>query len=210
MRYNLINERRVEPIKSAVVDGFIYSSPSDEFLDAHGIGYPFVPVQQPPSEEFCWYNYKYVIKDGVITMEFFPVYYSKEDLKNQYQGKINQIFHEAEEFKNSGEIEYPVTGKKYIPRWVFEFYNTVMICSSAMFPTVDSTIDVSAVDGTSDPMTQVEFMALYQYLIGYYMTVTNEQNAQIRALYAKIAALDEDSDSSSGENNSGTDESETI
>ena len=99
------------------------------------------------------------------------------------------MYNASEDYKNNGKILYPVTGKEYIPRWCYEFYNAVLIGKDTYFPTPESTLDVAAVDGTTDAMTFEQFVALYAYIAGRFMNVTAAQNLDIKALTDKIKAL---------------------
>ena len=106
-----------------------------------------------------------------------------------YTAQIVEIYQSAETYKNDGQITYPGTGKNYIPRWVYEFYNAVLIGKDSYFPTPESTIDITAVDGTTDAMTFTEFVTFYGFLIQSYMVTTATQNAEIKTLTDKRKEL---------------------
>lgn len=191
MRYNLI-DGRPQKITVAVIDGFRISNPTDAQLDAAGIGYEYTPTDPPEVTD----ETKKLVHDYVTTGPTLADYWqivdkTTDELVAMYIEQIHTIYNSAENYKNDGKILYPATGKEYIPRWVYEFYNAVLIKLDAYFPTPESTIDVTAVDGSSDKMTMAQFVDFYGFLIGAYMTATAEQNAEIKTLTDKIKELGE-------------------
>lgn len=190
-RYELINDRP-KLIKSAVINGMIVSNPTDAQLDANNIGYAYTETNPPEiTDETKKLTHSYIVVGRTIADNWEIVDKSNEELRAMYIDQITAIYNSAESYKNDGKILYPGTGKEYIPRWVYEFYNAVLIKLDAYFPTPESVIDVTAVDGTSDKMTMAQFVDFYGYLIGAYMTATAEQNAEIKALTDKIKELGE-------------------
>ena len=195
MRYELVSGYPKE-ITQVTVNGMIYTNPSDSFLDSNGIGYIRVKLDPPePSDETKKIIHTYEIINNLITDVYTEVEKTDQELIEMYISQITAIYNTAEDYKQDGKILYPVTGKEYIPRWVFEFYNTALINKDSYFPTAESTIDVSAVDGTSDKMTFQEFVQFYYYLIMQYMSYTNTQNEDIAVLTAKIKELRDESES---------------
>lgn len=193
MRYELI-DGQPSLITKVTVDGMLYTNPSDSFLDENEIGYTRTIIPSPEvSDETKKLIHTYDVIDGSITDVWTEVEKTNEELISLYLDKITDIYNTAEDYKQDGKILYPVTGKEYIPRWVFEFYNTALINKDSYFPTAESTIDVAAVDGTSDKMTFQEFVQFYYYLISQYMTYTNTQNEDIAELTAKIKELRDES-----------------
>ena len=189
MKYDLINGQPKE-IKRLVLDGIIYTNPSDSLLEANNIGYSREIVAPPElTDETKKLTHTYAIIEGAITDVWTVVDKTPEELIDMYIDQITTIYNTAEDYKNDGKILYPVTGKEYIPRWVFEFYNTALINKDSYFPTAESTIEVTAVDGSSDEMTFSEFVQLYGFLIGSYMTYTAVQNGDIKTLTDKIKEL---------------------
>lgn len=189
MRYNLV-DGRPQKITVATIGGMKVSNPTDAMLDASGIGYTYTPTDPPEvTNETKKLLHDYVTSGRTIADLWQIVDKSKQELIDLYTAQITEIYNTAESYKTDGVIEYPVTGKGYIPRWVYEFYNAMLISSTALFPTPESTQDIAAVDGSTDAMTQAEFMALYQYLITSYAGYTAAQNAQIKTLTDKIRAL---------------------
>lgn len=193
MRYELI-DGKPSLIAKVTVDGMLYTNPSDSFLDENEIGYTRTIVPSPEvSDETKKLIHTYEVIDGSITDVWTEVWKTNEELINLYIEQITDIYNTSENYKHDGKILYPVTGKEYIPRWVFEFYNTALINKDSYFPTAEATIDVAAVDGTSDKMTFQEFVQFYYYLISQYMTYTNTQNEDIAELTAKIKELRDES-----------------
>ena len=193
MRYELI-DGQPSLITKVTVDGMLYTNPSDSFLDENEIGYTRTIIPSPEvSDETKKLIHTYEVIDGSITDVWTEVGKTNEELISLYIDQIADIYNTAEDYKQDGKILYPVTGKEYIPRWVFEFYNTALINKDSYFPTAESTIDVAAVDGTSDKMTFQEFVQFYYYLISQYMSYTNTQNDDIAALTAKIKELRDES-----------------
>ena len=189
MRYNLI-DNRPQKITVAIIDGFKVSNPTDAQLDAAGIGYSYTPTDPPEvTDETKKLLHDYVTSGRTIADYWQIVDKTADELIAMYTAQITDIYNTAESYKTDGVIEYPVTGKGYIPRWVYEFYNAMLISSTALFPTPESKQDIAAVDGSTDAMTQVEFLQLYQYLITSYAGYTAAQNAQIKALTDKIKEL---------------------
>lgn len=189
MKYELINGQP-KPIKKITINGMIYTNPSDSLLEENNIGYTRTVVPQPElSDDTKKLTHTYEIVNNSITDVWIEVDKTPEELINMYQSQIEEIYNTAEEYKNDGKILYPVTNKEYIPRWVFEFYNTALINKDAYFPTEESTIEVSAVDGSTDTMTLQEFLQFYLYLISSYATYTDTQNDDIKELVDKIKAL---------------------
>ena len=192
MRYELI-DNRPQKITTAIIDGMKVSNPTDAQLDAAGIGYEYEPVTPPiVTDETKKLEHEYLITGRAIGDLWSIVDKTKQELIDLYTAQITDIYNTAEAYKTDGIIEYPVTGKGYIPRWVYEFYNAMLISSTALFPTPESTQDIAAVDGSTDAMTQAEFTALYQYLITSYAGYTAAQNAEIKTLTDKIKELRND------------------
>ena len=189
MRYNLV-DNRPQKITVATIDSMKVSNPTDAMLDAAGIGYTYTPTDPPEvPDETKKVIHDYVTSGRTIADLWTIVDKSKQELIDLYAAQITDIYNTAEAYKTDGVIEYPVNGKGYIPRWVYEFYNAMLISSTALFPTPESTQDIAAVDGSTDAMTQAEFVALYQYLITSYAGYTATQNAEIKTLTDKIKAL---------------------
>lgn len=189
MRYDLINGQ-VIPIKKAVINGMMVSNPPDTMLDENGIGYTRTVVDPPEvTDETQKLEHQYQIQDGSIVDVWTIADKTSQELIDLYISQITDIYNSAEDFKNDGKILYPTTGKEYIPRWVFEFYNTALINKDSYFPTAESTIEVAAVDGSSTLMTFSEFVTFYGFLIASYMTYTNTQNEAIEILTDKIKEL---------------------
>ena len=189
MRYELI-DNRPQKITTAIIDGYKVSNPTDAMLDAVGIGYTYTPTDPPEvTDETKKLVHDYVTSGRTIADLWQIVDKSAAELIDMYISQITAIYNNAETYKNDGKILYPATGKEYIPSWVYEFYNAVLISSTALFPAPESTQDIAAVDGSTDAMTQAEFLQLYQYLITSYAGYTATQNAEIKALTDKIRAL---------------------
>lgn len=189
MRYNLI-DNRPQKITTAIIDGMKVSNPTDAMLDAAGIGYTYTQTDPPEvTDETKKLIHDYVTSGRTIADYWQIVDKSADELISMYIEQITAIYNSAENYKNDGKILYPVTNKEYIPRWVYEFYNAVLIKLDAYFPTAESTLTVTAVDGTSDDMTQAEFLTFYGYLIQTFMTATGVQNAEIKTLTDKIKEL---------------------
>ena len=188
-RYQLI-DNRPQKITVAIIDGFRVSNPTDAMLDAAEIGYEYTPTDPPEvTDETKKLVHDYVTSGRIIVDYWQIVDKTKQELIDLYTAQITEIYNTAESYKTDGVIEYPITGKGYIPRWVYEFYNAMLISSTALFPTPESKQDIAAVDGSTDAMTQAEFLALYQYLITSYAGYTATQNAQIKTLTDKIKEL---------------------
>ena len=189
MRYELIDNQPIQ-ISVVTIYGRRISNPSDALLDANNIGYTRTVIDPPEvTDETKKLLHSYAIENGSIVDVWSVTDKTAAELIDLYTAQINAIYTAAEEYKNDGKIEYPETGKEYIPRWCYEFYNAVLINHNNYFPTTESTIDIAAVDGTSDPMTFAEFVTFYAYLAGVYMTTTAAQNAVIKTLTDKIKAL---------------------
>ena len=189
MKYELINGQPRQ-IKKVTIGGMVYTNPTDSLLEENNIGYLLITAEPPEvDDETKKLTHTYEIVNGAIQEIWTVVDKTPEELISMYTAQIEAIYNTAESYKNDGIITYSVTGKGYIPRWVYEFYNAMLISSTALFPTPESTQDIASVDGSTDAMTQEEFMALYQYLITSYAGYTAEQNAQIKALTDKIKAL---------------------
>ena len=189
MRYELI-DNRPQKITTAIIDGMRVSNPTDAILDAAGIGYTYTPTDPPEvTDETKKLIHDYVTSGRTIADYWQIVDKTADELIDMYISQITAIYNNAETYKNDGKILYPETGKEYIPRWVFEFYNTALINKDSYFPTAESTIDVAAVDGSTDTMTFAEFVTFYGYLIQTYMLATGTQNAQIKTLTDKIKEL---------------------
>ena len=188
MRYNLV-DGRPQKITVATIDGYKVSNPTDAQLDAAGIGYFYTPTDPPEVTETQKLEHTYAIQDGSIIDVWTVTDKTAQELIDLYTAQIVEIYNSAEQYKNDGQITYPATGKNYIPRWVYEFYNAVLIGKDSYFPTPESAIDITAVDGTTDAMTFTEFVTFYAYLVQRYMGVTAAQNLEIKALTDKIKEL---------------------
>lgn len=189
MKYELV-DGQPKPIKKVTIGGMIYTNPSDSLLEANNIGYTRTVVEPPTIEDDTKkLTHTYKVVKGAIKDVWTEVDKTPEELIDMYQSRIDEIYQQAENYKNNGRILYPATGKEYLPRWVFEFYNSALIMKDQYFPTDETEVAISAVDGTSDDMTFAQFAQLYGYLITVYMTATGEQNAQIAELNSLIAEL---------------------
>lgn len=189
MKYELVNGQPKQ-IKKITLDGMIYTNPSDSLLEANNIGYTRTVVQAPELDDNTKkLTHTYEVVNGSITDVWTVVDKTKDELIEMYQSQIDAIYQQAENYKNNGRILYPVTGKEYLPRWVFEFYNTALINKDSYFPTNESMVDISAVDGSTDSMSFADFVQLYGYLITVYMTATGQQNYEIAELNSLIEAL---------------------
>ena len=189
MRYELV-DNRPQKITVAIIDGFRVSNPTDAQLDAAGIGYSYTPTDPPEvTDETKKLVHDYVTSGRTIADLWQIVDKTAQELIDMYTAQIVEIYNSAEQYKNDGQITYPGTGKNYIPRWVYEFYNAVLIGKDSYFPTPESTIDITAVDGTTDAMTFTEFVTFYGFLIQSYMVTTATQNAEIKTLTDKIKEL---------------------
>ena len=189
MRYELV-DNRPQKITVATIDGYKVSNPTDAMIDAAGIGYTYTPTDPPEvTDETKKLVHNYVTSGRTIADYWQIVNKTKQELIDLYTAQIHEIYNTAEAYKNDGVIEYPVTGKGYIPRWVYEFYNAMLISSTALFPTLESKQDIASVDGSTDAMTAAEFVQVYQYLITSYAGYTAAQNAEIKTLTDKIKEL---------------------
>ncbi len=188
MRYNLI-DNQPKKIDVVTINGMTTSNPSDALLDSNGIGYTRTTIDPPEITDTQKLEHTYAIQDGSIIDVWTVTDKTADELIAMYTAQIVEIYQSAEEYKNDGQITYPATGKNYIPRWVYEFYNAVLIKLDAYFPTPESTIDVTAVDGTSDAMTQEQFLTFYAYLTQTFMLATAVQNSAIKTLTDKIKEL---------------------
>ena len=189
MKYELINGQPKQ-IKKATIGEMVYTNPTDALLEANNIGYSLITAGPPEvSDETKKLTHTYEIVNGAIQEIWTIVDKTPDELISMYTEQITDIYNTAESYKTDGIITYPVTGKGYIPRWVYEFYNTMIISTSALFPTPESTQDIAAVDGSTDAMTLEQFMGLFQFMISSYAGYTAEQNAQIKVLTDKIRAL---------------------
>ena len=192
MKYEF-NNGQPKVIKRANIGGMIYTNPPDSLLEANNIGFTRTVVEAPElDDETKKLVHTYEIVGRTITDVWTEVDKSNEELIEMYQSQIDAIYAEAEDFKNNGKITYPGTGKDYIPRWVFEFYNTALINKDSYFPTDEAEVPISAVDGTADNMTFSQFVQLYGYMITSYQTYTAAQNEQIAELNEQIATLTEE------------------
>lgn len=188
-RYELINDRP-KRIKSAVINGMIVSNPTDSQLDANNIGYTYTATNPPEiTDETKKLTHSYIVVGRTIADNWEIEDKSKDELRAMYIDQITAIYNSAENYKNDGKILYPATGKEYIPRWVYEFYNAVLIKLDAYFPTPESMLSVTAVDGSTDEMTMAQFLEFYGFLIQTFMTATGTQNAEIKTLTDKIKEL---------------------
>lgn len=189
MKYEFV-DNRPQKITTAIIDGMRVSNPTDAMLDAAGIGYEYTPTDPPEvTDETKKLLHEYVTSGRTIADYWQIVDKSAAELIDMYIDQITAIYNNAETYKNDGKILYPVTNKEYIPRWVYEFYNAVLIRLDDYFPTPEVTIGITAVDGTSDSMTKAEFLAFYAYLTQTFMTATGTQNAEIKTLTDKIKEL---------------------
>ena len=188
MRYQLIDG---EPWKITLVTikGRQISNPSDALLDANNIGYTRTIIDPPTITDTQRLLHSYAIDNGSIIDVWTVTDKTPAELIDMYTAQIVEIYQSAEQYKNDGQITYQATGKNYIPRWVYEFYNAVLIGKDSYFPTPESTIDITAVDGTTDAMTFSEFVTFYAYLVQRFMGVTAAQNLEIKALTDKIKEL---------------------
>lgn len=188
MRYELI-DNRPQKITVAIIDSMRVSNPTDAMLDTAGIGYELTTIDPPEITETQKLEHGWRIYGFAIEEVWTVTDKTADELIAMYVEQIHAIYNSAETYKNDGKILYPATGKEYIPRWVYEFYNAVLIKLDSYFPTAESTLTVTAVDGTSDEMTQTEFLTFYGYLIQTFMVATGTQNAQIKTLTDKIKEL---------------------
>lgn len=188
MRYELI-DNQPRQITVVTINGRKISNPSDVLLDANGIGYTRTTIDPPAVTDTQKLEHSYAIDNGSIVDVWAIADKTAAELIEMYTAQIVEIYNSAETYKNDGQITYPATGKNYIPRWCYEFYNAVLIKPENYFPTPESTLTVTAVDGTSDEMNFEQFATFYAYLAGTFMQATAGQNAEIKTLTDKIKEL---------------------
>lgn len=188
MRYNLADNKPV-PITNVTIDGMRISNPSDALLDANGIGYTRTVIDPPAITDTQKLEHSYAIENGSIIDVWTVTDKTAQELIAMYTAQIMEIYQSAETYKNDGQITYPVTGKNYIPRWLYEYYNAALISKDQYFPTPESTLTITAVDGTSDEMNFEQFVTFYAYIAGTFMGSTATQNAEIKTLTDKIKEL---------------------
>jgi len=182
MRYK-IEDGNLVKVKKIEFDGVVVTNPSDELIDEKGLGYVYVETECPEYDS-SEYNHvhTYVLNDGVITDEWTLTPVTNNEKIDLFQNMIDSINSQFEVWKNTG-IEY--NGAKYLPRWINEYYNSMMILGSSIFP-----MYVSDITGASKEFTYEQFVALYSFLIQTATIHTAEVNAQITELNETIAELE--------------------
>lgn len=190
MRYYYTDGKPV-PITNAIINGYRVSNPTDAVLDANGVGYPLKTAPAPEvTDETKKLDHIYTLTGGVIVEAWTIVDKTPAELVAMYREQIEAIYAESADYTENGQILYDVTGKYYIPRWVYQFYNSVELFKESYFPTEAATLAISATDGTSDNFTYAQFIQLYNAIGQTYMAYNAMQDAKIAALVLKIRELE--------------------
>lgn len=179
-----------ESVRSIVENNRVITNVPDEIILEKGLGYRLEDSPCPELEEGKRAEEHYEIEGQTIKNVWTIVDKTNQEKIRDYKFKIECIYNEAEEYKQKGKIFYPGTGKEYIPRWIVEFYNTILIRKEIFFPNDETKQKIAAVDGTADEMNYDEFLNLCNFIINDYNTKTEEQNKEIARINALIRELE--------------------
>lgn len=175
----LVQVRKVEHI------GQIITNPPDSLIDELAVGKPYEAVEAPEYDaDSQALDHSYTEGAASITDSWTVRSLTATEQIAKLESQIATINADYNAYKDT-PIMY-TNGRGYLPRWVYEFYNSMLLMGSGAFP-----MSVSAVDGTAESMSYTDFQALFQFLITAIATHTGEVNASIAALNAQIAALRE-------------------
>lgn len=175
----LVQVRKVEHL------GQIITNPPDSLIDELAAGKPYETVSAPEYDaDTQALDHSYTEGAASITDSWAVRSLTATEQIAKLEAQIATINAAYETYRDT-PIMY-TNGKGYLPRWVYEFYNSMLLMGSGAFP-----MSVSAVDGTAESMSYTDFQALFQFLITTIATHTGEVNASIAALNAQIAALRE-------------------
>ena len=180
-----------QPVRSIVENNRVITNVPDEIILEKGLGYRLENSPYPEVQDGKKAEQHYEIEGQTIKQVWTIVDKTNQEKIQEYKWKIDEIYQQAEEYKQRGKILYPGTGKEYIPRWIVEFYNTILIRKEIFFPTPETKQKIAAVDGTKDELNYDEFLNLCNFIINDYNTKTDEQNKEIERLNALIKELEE-------------------
>lgn len=184
MRYNLSGDILV-PVTKIIVDGMVYSNPTDEMIDNNHAGYPLVidgtiPEYDPDTQ--------YLVKSYRQEPDSIVEYNAVEEISHEAQ--IKKIDEEIAKVNAQFEIDKqsPVlyaNDKYYLPCWASEYYAPKLLQDNAEYPTY-----VAAVDMSYDPMSKAELQSLYNFLVTKGEEIIAKANMQLAVLYAKRKELE--------------------
>lgn len=179
MRYTL-TDGNLQPVLKVTVDGLDVTNPTDELIDRTGTGYPLqttpAPEYDPETQNL---QLGYTQQQDYIAEVWTVTDKSKAERIAAIDARIDAVNEAYEAWKNNEPIYYPANGKGYLPRWVPEVYTPIRTLPATAFP-----ITLTATDYTAEPFTQVEFISLYEYLLGasaYHIAEVNSQLAELEA-----------------------------
>lgn len=189
MRYILENSAPVL-IRKVTFEGLVITNPSDDFIDANGLGYPLkdepAPEYDPDNEKI---SFEWKIQNGSIEKVWTVTELSASEKAAIHNAKIDAQIDAV----NAGYEAYKTTPLTYTdgtrtmllkPIWVTEYYGTLMqiglMSSGANFP---ATITDAA--GSNFELTFQEFSTLYLWLVQQAQTEIKRVNDAIAELNAQ-------------------------
>ena len=179
----ILNNGALAQVRKVEHMGQIITNPPDSLIDEWGVGKPYEAVEAPEYDaETQALDHSYTEGAASITESWTVRGLTAAEQIAKLEAQIAAINAAYETYRDT-----PITynNKGYLPRWIYEYYNSMLIMGSAAFP-----MGVAAVDGTSETMTFEQFQALFQYLVTDVATHTAQVNGQIATLNAQIAELE--------------------
>lgn len=179
----ILNNGVLEQVRKVEHIGQIITNPPDSLIDEWAVGKPYEAVEAPEYDaDTQALDHSYTEGAASITDLWTVRSLTATEQIAKLEAEIATINAAYETYRDT-PIMY-TNGKGYLPRWIYEYYNSMLIMGSAAFP-----MAVSAVDGTAETMTFEQFQTLFQYLVTEVATHTAQVNGQIAALNAQIAEL---------------------
>lgn len=189
MRYILENSAPVL-IRKVTFEGLVITNPSDDFIDANGLGYPLkdepAPEYDPDNEKI---SFEWKIQNGFIEKVWTVTELSAAEKAAIHNARIDEQINAV----NSAYEAYKTTPLSYTfgaqtmtlkPIWVTEYYGTLMqiglMTNGANFPTT-----ITDATGTNFEMTFAEFQTMFLWLVGKAQTEIKRVNDALAELEAQ-------------------------
>ena len=189
MRYILENSAPVL-IRKVTFEGLTVTNPTDDFIDANGLGYPLkdepAPEYDPDNEKI---SFEWEIQNGFIEKVWTVTELSASEKAAIHNAGIDaqiQAVNAGYEAYQTEPIAYTFGASTMMlkPIWITQYYGTLMqvglMSNGANFP---ATITDAA--GTNFEMTFAEFQTMFLWLVGKAQTEIKRVNDVIAELQAQ-------------------------
>ena len=189
MRYILENSAPVL-LRKVTFDGLTITNPTDDFIDANGLGYPLkdepAPEYDPDNEKI---SFEWKVQNGFIEKVWTVTELTAAEKAAIHNARIDEqinAVNSAYEAYKTTPLSYDFNGQTMTlrPIWVTEYYGTLMqvglMSSGANFPAT-----ITDASGTDFTMTFEEFSTMYLWLVQKAQTEIKRVNDAIAELTAQ-------------------------